>query len=145
MIMADVIVPMVPTLGATLMLTNPAEILAYTVRHFACAPKSISAMFYNQSYSLLDLISRYGQSQEAIVIPVQSALEKMCSAIFGNQGSSLVQVSTINLGNDMYTLVINVQVVIGQLIYSVSPKISISKDGVIQMANDVVSQVTPVS
>ena len=124
----------VPTLGATTLLKDPSEIIAYQIRQFATTPRSLSAVYEDQVISLGDIISRSAQDSQAIVGPTTTALTTVFNRIFGS-GATLVSVTTNQYSAALYSLVISVQVTINGKSYGISSTVQVS-NGVLVLEND---------
>lgn len=124
----------VPTLGATTLLTDPGQIIAYQLRQFATTPRSLSAIYENQVISLGDIISKSGQDQQAIITPTTNALTTVFNNIFG-QGAALVSVGTTQYSEAQYSLIISVQVTLNGQTYGISSTVQVN-NGVLVLEND---------
>lgn len=138
--MATNYTPMVPTLGASFLLTDPEEIIAYQIRQFATTSKSASNTFSSMTESLADLISRYGSDVNSIISPVEKALSNVLTRVFSPAASSSVSVvaNTSFVEYPNYTLTITVQVVVNGTPYTVSRNLQ-STNGAIVILNDSVA------
>lgn len=126
--------PCVPTLGATTLLTDPSQILAYVIRQFCTTPQHISTLYYQNVISLGDLISRSGNDANAVAGPAQTALMQVLNAIFGS-GAASVSTEINQLTDASYSLVLVVQVVYQGQVYGVTPTVQVT-NGVLVLQND---------
>ncbi len=137
-------IPCVPTLGATTFLTDPSEIIAYVVRHFCAAPQSASNTYFDITYSLGDILSRYSYAANAVITPITTALMQILTNIFGTTGFPTVTVTTSFDTDTTYTITIFVQVLISGVFHTIDPTISVS-NGTIRMTNDIVANATAIT
>jgi hypothetical protein len=126
----------VPTLGATTLLTEPGDIIAYQLRQFATTPQSISTLYYDQVISLIEIISRAGNDSQRVLGPAQEALTSVLNRIFGDNAAQ-VEVSAEQINDALYTLVLSVQVAVNNQVYGISSTVQIN-NGVLVLPNDMV-------
>lgn len=129
-------IPAIPTLGATTLLTDPGQIIAYVIRQFCTTPRSISTIYQDSVISLGDILSRASNDSTAATQQAQIALTKVFGSIFGN-GSINVSVTSEQVTSATYSLLIVVQVNYNNTIYGISNTVQVN-NGVLVLENDTV-------
>ena len=125
------------TLGASLTVTKPKEILKYVLRYYATSLKSVANVGIRQSISLLDTVSRYGARKEAITGPIQNELTEELLRYFP-QDLIEVDVTTAAVDSVRYTVVIGIVVTIQGIPYSIDRTVTIN-NGILVLDNDTVT------
>lgn len=120
--------PVVPTLSKTTFLTDPSDSIAYIIRHFCSAPKSVTETTWSSNISIEDIISRYSGSIDTICSQAQQALATVFNRIYGN-GSTTVTVTYQTTNQIDYAIVISVLVGYNNNIYSISSNITVNSNG----------------
>ena len=133
----------VPTLGSQLFLTNPKDMIEYTLRSYAKTPRSISDTYYPWVISLGDTISKNINDLTVLADRVQDDLTAVFARIFPTASYRSISASTAPTAeNDgTFNLTISVLITIGGVPYSVDDSVSIV-NGSIVMSNDTVQSVT---
>lgn len=141
--MATTFTPMVFTLGPQTVLTDPKQIIAYTLRHFINAPASVSDIYRNMTISLPDIISNYGSDRATVSKPIITQLTGALSRIFGNTSTVTIDVdiedppmSSGKSGSRYYSVGISVRVQYNGMIYSCDPSITVNANGQLVLASD---------
>lgn len=129
----------VPTLGSQLFLTNPKDIIEYTLRSYAKTPRSISDTYYPWVISLGDTITKNINDLTVLADKVQSDLASVFSRIFPNTSYQSISASTSPTSDNdgTFNLTISVLITINGIPYSVDDSVSIV-NGTIVMSNDTV-------
>lgn len=144
--MPDVTKPLVMTLGAQTLVTDPRAIIAYQLRYFIYAPLSVSDTYQGMAVSLADCVSRFGRDRSAVIGPITTQLTDMFTRIFGEDSVVTVDVRAENTNSTdgqgqpdiYYTLRLGVQVTYNGIIYPADPTIYV-ENGNLVLSNDIIS------
>ena len=127
------------TLGAELLVTAPQKIIRYALQYYIASMKSAANVGYAQSISLVDTLSRYGGTRDAVAAPIQQEFATELTRYFP---TALVEVdvTTETVDSDTYTLVISPSVTLNGLVYTIDKSVMVS-NGMLVSDNDTVTPV----
>ncbi len=125
--------PIILTLDSQSVLSNPIDIIAYVLRYYLTAPKSVSDTTYAAMISFADTASRY---QDNLNVTAQSVITDL-SAVFNrffnatNNGGSSIDVTPTDNGDGTYNLTIAITVSVQGRSYALGADVSIDNTGVL--------------
>lgn len=130
--MSDSPIPIIPTLDTCPILTDVRDILAYILRYYTTAPKSVSDTTPRQMISLMDDISKYQGDKSLLVSKATYALQTVYSQFFPQDASS-VDITTSDNGDGSYNLIIQLTATVNGSTYTVGGNVSVSNTGILQL------------
>lgn len=118
--------PAILTLGPQTILRAPENILAYIMNIFAAAPRDATETYraLNLTISLADIMSRHGYRRTEIVDPISAELKSCLLRIFG-AGNAAVTVTTEDIDDVRYSLVIAATVTVDGTPYTIAPSVTV--------------------
>ena len=129
---SSVPIPIIPTLDSQSILKDPRDILAYVLRYYTTAPKSISDTTPNAMISIMDDISKYQGNQSTLISAVTTSLQSVYTRFFP-MGSLSVDVSTSDNGDGSYNVTILLSVILNGVNYTIGGDVSVSNTGILQL------------
>jgi hypothetical protein len=122
----------IPTLDTQSILTDPRDILAYVLRYYCTAPKSVSNSTYGQMISFADTASKYQSNVSNMVSHVTSDLKSVLQRFF--KGNVLtVDIGADDNGNNTYDIVIQLAVTVNNVNYSLGANVSVGSTGILNV------------
>ena len=125
-------IPIIPTLDVQSILDDPRDILAYILRYYVTAPKSVSNSTPAAMISFADTASRY-QSDSNVL---SSAIIKDLSSVYGrffDLNATTIDVSTQDNGNGTYNVTILLATIKNNTSYTLGASISVDNTGAINI------------
>ena len=127
-------IPILPCLDTQSILNDPRDILAYIIRYYVTAPKSVSDTTPFSMISLADDISRYQNSPSTIVSKVTEALQQTLANYFPKpDASASVDVTTSDNGDGSYNLTIRVAASTVNGTFSLGADVGVGSTGILQL------------
>lgn len=118
----------IPTLGNTAFLKDPEEMIAYTLRQYAITPKNATVTHFNYTISMAHTLSMVAFDKTRVNEPITLELTECLNRIFPH-GTPAVSVSTEDVTESRYSIVINAAVVINGLTYGLTQRITVDAVG----------------
>ena len=132
--MSATITQILPCLDTQNILNDPRDILAYVIRYYTTAPKSVSDTTPNLMISLMDDISRYQNTPSTLISAVTTALQTVLGNYFPLPTSAVsVNVSTNDNGNGTYNLTIELAINTNNNNYTMGADVSVNSTGILQL------------
>ena len=122
-------IPIVPTLDAQSILSNPQDILAYQLRYYITMPLSVSDTTSGLMISLADTVSRYQAIEGNLVRSVTDDLTTVYSRFFPQTGSLTVDVTTSDNGDGTYNITILLAVIVNGQSYTLGSDVTVGAAG----------------
>jgi len=124
----------IPTLDSLPILTDPRDILGYTIRYYATAPKSVSDTTPKYMISLADTVSKYQSDPDALANRVIADLQIVLNRFFFSPNASTsVDVSTSDNGDGTFNLTIQIAAMLNGNPYTLGASVSVNSTGILQL------------
>lgn len=130
--MSSTITNIIPTLDSQSVLVNPSDQLAYILRYYFTAPKSVSNTSLNYMISFADTASRYQNVATDLITQVTQDLMGVYNRFFPPQATT-VNVSAENNGNGTYNITVQVSTVVNGTSYALGSDVTVNATGVLQI------------
>ena len=124
--------PIIPCLDTQSILSEPRDILAYVLRYYTTAPKSVSDTTPYAMISLADDVSRYQGNPSHLANAVNKALLTTYSRFF-DPGAVSVDVSTEDNGDGSYNVTILLSVIRNGTTYTLGADVAVGNNGILQL------------
>lgn len=128
--MSETPTPIIPNLGPMSIISSPVDILAYVIRYYTTAPKSVSDATHDLMISLADDVSRYQSDPNNLISVVTTSLQSVYNRYFPGR-SITVDVSANDNGNGTYNITIQVSVILDGINYTLGSDVQVNRNGVL--------------
>ena len=122
----------IPTLDSQSILTDPRDILGYTLRFYCSTARSVSDNMYYNIVSIQDTISRYQNNPTSLATQVTKDLTNVLNRFYPS-GASNVDVSTSSNGDGTYNLKIQLSVITNGSSYALGADVSVNSNGMLSL------------
>jgi hypothetical protein len=125
-------ISIIPTLDSQSLLVDPRDKLAYVVRWYATAPKSVSNSTPNAMISLADTTSRYQSDSSQMIKAVTDDLQGVFSRIFPSRVANVsVDVSASDNGDGSYNITLQLAVSQNGTNYTIGADVTVDNTGLL--------------
>lgn len=125
-------ISIIPTLDTQSILTDPRDILAYILRYYAMAPKSVSNSTPALMISLADTVSRYQANADYLAEMVAQDLNGVYNRFFA-PGTTTVDVSSTDNGDGSYNLTISLAVLQNTQTFMLGASVTVNQSGILNL------------
>ena len=130
--MSTSVTNIIPTLDTQSILKNPSDILAYVIRYYFTAPKSVSNSTFDFMVSFADSASKYQNVIANLVSQVQKDLMGVFNRFFSAQATT-VNVTPQDNGDGSYNITVECSTVVNGKNYALGGDITVNNTGVLQI------------
>lgn len=122
----------IPTLDTQSILANPKDIMAYVLRYYFTAPKSVSNTTYAMMASFAETASRYQSVPSNLVAQVEADLQNVYNRFFPIE-STTVNISSSDNGDGSYNIIVQVSTIQNGTSYALGSDVSVNANGVLEI------------
>ena len=120
-------VPAYPSLNDSNWITNPSDIINEILQFYICAPKTMSDIFFRESISLNDTLSKSKGTIPQVCNAITRDLLKVLIRYFGNDSSTVVVTPTTTDGVN-YVLTLTISVSYNGNTYTANNRLSVNNN-----------------
>jgi hypothetical protein len=120
----------IPTLMSDIdKLVKPIDIIKYLLRHYVSVPRNINDTFRGQEISFRFDDAELGHDKSQLAAKIHNSFKTVLSKYFPDATSIDVSVSTEDLDDVRYSVVIDILVIIDGTPHSISQNFEVDRDG----------------